>query len=96
MTSTTTAVATAPRALTTVRTCHRGPRSLHQCTTIPVWDKVKAVKTRWYRGIRAWVPAAEDYKEQQESPARMRIPLLKTRRSPRLGELPGQESGPWP
>ena len=92
MTSTTTAVATAPRALTPAWACHREPRSLHQCTTMPVWDKVKAVKTPMaYRGIRAWVLPPKSTRSTQESPARMRIPLLKTRRSPRLANCRGRK-----
>ena len=83
----------APTTLMASPTFQRGSRSRQWCTTMPVWDSVKPVKTPTaYSGMRAEVSPPKTMISTPARAARTMMPLENTSRSPRLLQLAGQEA----
>ena len=80
----TTAVRTAPKALTAARQRQPGSCTPTQCLTIPICDSVKQTNTPTeYSGIRAWVSPPKIHSRPNATAARTTIPHEYARRSPR-------------
>ncbi len=85
------AVVVAPMALTARRRRQPGSRWRHQRATRAAWERVKAVKTPIpYSGSSPVTLPRKRRISAAATAARMMIPLLKARRSPRKAKWRGR------